>query len=87
MQPQSQLNVDPGSNITFSVKAEKSSSYRWFHNASNISSENPHYQGITNSILTILNVSNSEVGSYHCLVGNVDMVTIPSDRAQLTLCK
>ena len=85
-QPQHQLNVDPGSNVSFSVVGNRSTAYYWYLNRTIIFQNPLKYVGIRHSILTILNVSSSDVGLYSCIVAN-RILSVFSDSAELSLCK
>lgn len=84
--PQSQLNVDPGSNVSFSVTGDGSSAYHWYHNGVGIPDVLSKYVGTRHSTLTVLNVSQSDEGEYSSVVGN-SFLSVLSDSAQLTVCK
>ena len=82
--PQPQLNVDPGSNVSFSVVGEGSSVYHWYHNGAGIPDGVSRYVGSRESTMTILNVTQADEGLYSCVVGN-NILSVLSDSAQLTL--
>ena len=84
--PLPQLNVDPGSNASFSLEADGSSNYHWQFNDAPLSNNPLKYVGSRHRTLTILGVEKSDEGLYSCIVGN-RILSVLTDKARLTLCK
>lgn len=82
--PRSLINVDPGSTVSFSVRALRSLSYQWQHNHSTINPNPSKYAGLRSDTLTVLNVNTMDAGLYSCVVGS-RVVSVLSNTAQLTL--
>ena len=83
--PKDALQVDPGSDVTFSVVARLSTGYLWKLNGTNLV-DGVKYVGSRRSSLTVRDVQESDEGEYTCVVGN-QLVSVTSGRARLTLCK
>lgn len=85
LHPTNALEVNPGSDVTFSVTAILATAYQWKLNETNLA-DSEKYTGSKKSSLTIHNVQESDEGDYACVVGN-RLVSILSSRARLTVCK
>ena len=88
-QPTSELEVDPGSTVTFTVAATTdagSLTYQWQLNGADLNPPPAGVSGATTSTLTITNVQESNEGMYRCVVTN-DAGDTTSNAAQLTVCE
>lgn len=83
--PENQLNIDPGSNVSFSVTGVRSISYQWHYNSSGITHNQSKYEGTRHSTLTVFNVDHRDEGLYSCVVGS-RILSVLSNTAQLSLC-
>ena len=74
--PVSQLNVVPGTNVTFMVVATGSDlTYQWQRNGGNLT-DGVKFSGTTTPTLTVMNVMEEDEGDFTCVVTNVlDSVT------------
>ena len=88
-QPADQVNVNPGSTVTFTVAATTdagSLTYQWQLNGADLTSPPAGVSGATTNNLTIANVQESNEGMYRCVVTN-DAGNTDSNAAQLTVCE
>ena len=71
-EPENQLDVTPGSNATYSVHAEGMRlSYVWERSGEGGLREDDHsIIGRNTSVLTVLEVTLADVGTYRCVVSN-----------------
>ena len=82
--PTSQLNVVPGTNVTFTVVATGSDlTYQWQQNGGNLS-DGVKFSGTTTPTLTVMNVMEEDEGNFTCVVTNV-LDSVTSSAAQLTV--
>ena len=87
-QPVDQLNVDPGSSVTFTVTATTAIgvlTYQWQLDGNLLPSQ-VGVNGTTTRTLSLSNVTESSEGNYSCIITN-DGGSVNSDPAQLTICK
>ena len=79
-----QLNVVPGTNITFTVVATGSNlEYQWQRNGGNLT-DGVKYSGTTTATLTVMNVMEEDEGNFTCVVTNV-LGSVTSSAAELTV--
>ena len=82
--PMSQLNVVPGTNVTFTVVATGSDlTYQWQRNGGNLT-DGVKFSGTTTPTLTVMNVMEEDEGNFTCVVTNV-LDSVTSSAAQLTV--
>jgi hypothetical protein len=85
-QPADQSDVDPGTDVMFTVEAMGSNlTYQWQRDMSDIA-DGAAYAGTATSTLTVLDAREGDEGSYRCLVTNA-VDSAPSEAAQLTVRK
>ena len=79
-----QLNVVPGTNISFMVVATGSNlEYQWQRNGGNLT-DGVKYSGSTTATLTVMNVMEEDEGNFTCVVTNV-LGSVTSSAAELTV--
>ena len=79
-----QLNVVPGTNITFMVVATGGNlAYQWQQNGGNLT-DGVKYSGSTTATLTVMNVMEEDEGNFMCVVTNVQG-SVNSSAAKLTV--
>ena len=75
-QPMNQLNVVPGTTITFMVQATGSElTYQWQRNEGNLT-DDAKYSDTTTGNLTVMNVMEGDEGNFTCVVTNVVAVNV-----------
>ena len=85
-QPEDQIDVIPGSNITFTVEANGTAlMYQWQRNGIGLTDEG-RFSGTNTSTLTITDVQEENEGMYQVIVSNI-IGNDTSRVAQLTVCK
>ena len=88
--PSKQLEVDPGSQVVFSVDATTNAGvlmYQWQLNDRDLLHPSPeNISGTTTATLTISNIDRRNEGMYRCIVSN-DAGRTASNHAQLTVCE
>ena len=98
-QPQDQINVAPGQDITFTVNASFSTDinpgnrfFNWFKDGVVLRDTAGVYSGAATDTLTVISVNESDVGVYYVTISAI--ITVPfqshsveSDRANLSLSK
>ena len=80
--PQNNINIIPGTSVTFTVTAAGSNIYTWKQNGNLLPSCDRFVTA--NETLTIQNVQPSDAGSYCCVVSN-DVGSTTSNSATLAL--
>ena len=88
--PESEITRDAGDTVEFAVNASGVSlMYQWQRNETDLDDTSPRISGSTTSQLSVLNVEESDEGSYRCVVsnGNTPNSVATSDPIQLTVCK
>ena len=60
--------------------------FQWQHNNRNIS-DGDKYSGATISTVMIMNIAKSDGGNYSCTVTTTFGLNVPSQQAQLKVCK
>ena len=88
--PESELTAFAGDTVDFAVNASGAAlMYQWQRNETNLDDTSPRISGSTTSQLSVLNVEESDEGSYRCVVsnGNTPASVATSDPIQLTVCK
>ena len=85
-QPQDQINIVPGTNLTFTVVASGGDlNYQWFKDGRRLT-EDIKFTGTMNTTLTVIDVMDSDEGDYLCSVGN-NIDTVLSMEVVLNTCK
>ena len=85
-QPQEQINIIPGTHVTFTVGATGSSlDYQWLKEGRKLT-EGSKYSGTITAALTVIDVMDSDEGEYLCILGNA-VDTVLSMEAVLTTRK
>lgn len=84
--PANQLDVDPESQVVFTVAATDTTVYQWQLNERDLLYPLPGVSGTTTATLTIYNVDKTDEGMYRCILTNAAGHMI-SDCAQLTVCE
>ena len=87
-QPADELNVNPGSSVTFMVTATTvigALTYQWQLDGNSFPLQTGA-NGATTRTLILSNVQESNEGNYSCIITN-DGGSVNSDLAQLTICK
>ncbi len=81
LEPADRLEVSPGEEVTFVVKATGTVLlYQWQRDSSEL-------VGANTSTLIISNVSEVNEGSYRCIVTNIIGEVANSSEAELTVCE
>ena len=73
--------------VTFTVAMMSDSTYQWQFNDADIANVNNKYSGTTDSTLTVMNFEESDDGNYTCIVTTSFGAAVPSQSAQLLVCK
>ena len=84
----SEKNVSTGSTTGFQIITSfEFRNFQWLHNNINITEIEMKYSGIKTNSLTVMNIANSDAGSYSCNVTTEFGLTVTSQQARLQVCK
>ena len=87
MQPLNQIDVFPGSNVSFNVTVTGMNlSFSWEFDNGDPLPANSRYIGSDTNEFTILDVEEMDEGTYRCSVSNPAGITV-SDSVLLIVCK
>ncbi len=67
-QPESQHEVVPGSNVSFSIETRHAAVFQWCFSNNIILTNSSKYVGARSKTLTVLHVASEDAGGYYCQV-------------------